>query len=230
MVYSQVGDTDTSYFDSEGYPCEKLEAEYYKMYFQESTERIILQKTFYLNHILRSTTYFQNEKLSKKVDSSQFFYTNGNLNYTTYFDKNGNPKLLKQFYSNGKIKRIETYKNGQFVRGKKFDESGKRERFTKLQRMPAYKGGYKSMIAYLNKNISYPPQAKELNFHGTVIVSFIVTKEGSVLHPEIEKSAHPMLDKEALRVVKSMKHWRPGTIDEKKINSRISIPITFHEQ
>jgi TonB family protein len=218
---------DTLYFNADANPCSKNQAEYYKIYFQESGEGRIVEKTFYLTDTLRSVRFFQTATLRKKIDTSQSFYKNGKLNWTIIYDNAGKTLSLKQLHRNGKIKRLEFYKDGELTKGKKYDSEGKRVRFTKLQRSPTYRGGYQRMIDFLNRNIQYPAQAKDLNQHGTVIVSFIVTKAGKVEKARIEKSIHPLLDTEALRVVEIMKRWVAGSLDDKKVNTRLSIPITF---
>jgi len=226
-MQAQSIQSDTMFFKEDGSACLKETANYYKLYFQESKSNKVTEKTFFINNNLRSISYFQNEKLIKKTDSSQAYYPNGLVHWTLYYDEKGNPILLKQLHKNGSVKRLEKYKNGQFVKGKKYDENGKRVRFTKFQRPPTYKGGYQRMIAYLNRTIHYPARAKDLKENGTVIVSFIVTKEGKVEKPIVEKSVHKLLDEEALRVVRIMKQWTPGTLNDQKVNTRLSIPITF---
>ncbi len=225
--FGQVQASDTLFYKNDGSACVKGEEAYYKLYFQEPNIKKVTEKTFYKNHAVRTISYFKNEKLIKKTDSSLAFYENGSLHWTQHYDQEGNPLYLKQLHLNGTIKRIEKYNKGQLSKRKKYDENGKRVRFTKFQKSPTYKGGYERMIAYLNRTIRYPAQAKDLNEHGTVIVSFIVTKDGKVEKPIIEKSIHPLLDQEALRVVGIMRQWSPGRINDQKINTRMSIPITF---
>ena len=62
---------------------------------------------------------------------------------------------------------------------------------------------------------------------GKVVVSFIVAKDGAIIEPKIETSIHPLLDNEALRVIKMMPKWRPGKAKGKVCETKISIPIVF---
>ena len=60
-----------------------------------------------------------------------------------------------------------------------------------------------------------------------MIVTFIVQKDGSVTHAKIAKSIDPELDAEALRVVKGMPKWTPGTQNGKPVSVRYMVPVKF---
>ncbi|MBP9767884.1 MAG: energy transducer TonB, partial [Bacteroides sp.] len=51
--------------------------------------------------------------------------------------------------------------------------------------------------------------------------------DGSISNIRVTKSVDPYLDKEAVRVVKSMPRWIPGTQDGKPVNVEYTLPITF---
>ena len=65
--------------------------------------------------------------------------------------------------------------------------------------------------AFFTKNIRYPEIAKEQNIQGTVWLEFVVGIDGNVKDLKIAKSAHPLLDKEVLRVAPNMPKWQPVT-------------------
>lgn len=62
---------------------------------------------------------------------------------------------------------------------------------------------------------------------GKVLVKFTVKSDGSISNIRVTKSVDPYLDKEAVRVVKSMPRWIPGTQDGKPVNVEYTLPITF---
>lgn len=80
---------------------------------------------------------------------------------------------------------------------------------------------------YLSNNIKYPPQAKEQNIQGRVIVKFVVDKSGNIINPSVLKSTSPLLSTEAIRVVQSMPPWIPGIKDGKNVPVNFFIPIEF---
>ena len=80
--------------------------------------------------------------------------------------------------------------------------------FDVVEVMPQFPGGQIAMLQYLMKNIKYPEQAMKEGIQGRVAVRFIVEKDGSISDVKPVLSVHPLLNKEAVRVVKSMPKWR----------------------
>ena len=100
--------------------------------------------------------------------------------------------------------------------------------FTVVEEMPEFKGGNKAMMEFLMMNMKYPQTAVKAKQQGIAIVGFIVRKDGTVGDVQITKSAgHAVLDKEAMRVVKSMPAWEPGKQKGKPVNVKYNVPITF---
>ena len=93
--------------------------------------------------------------------------------------------------------------------------------------MPQFPGGQGVMMKYLAANIKYPASAVKAKKQGRVIVAFVIQKDGSVTNARIVKSVDPELDAEALRIVKAMPNWTPGTQDGKPVNVRYTIPVVF---
>ena len=67
----------------------------------------------------------------------------------------------------------------------------------------------------------------EFGFHENLI-GFAVSKTGDVVNVTIARSVHPTLDKESVRVVKTLPKWKPGTINGKEAKVWYTVPITFH--
>ena len=93
--------------------------------------------------------------------------------------------------------------------------------------MPQYPGGQIAMLKYIMKNIKYPKQIMEEGIQGRVTVSFIVEKDGRVSNVRLLRSVQPSLDKEAIRVVKSMPKWTPGKHNGKPVRVRFNLPVMF---
>jgi periplasmic protein TonB len=99
--------------------------------------------------------------------------------------------------------------------------------FMVVEEMPSYKnGGQDGFATFLSKEISYPKEARKQNIQGTVFVSFIVEKDGSVTTVEIVRGVDKMLDNEALRVV-GLTKWTPGKQSGKTVRTRFVVPIAF---
>ena len=96
--------------------------------------------------------------------------------------------------------------------------------------MPYFPGGNILMLKYLADNIKYPASAVKAKKQGRVIVGFIVQKDGSITHAKIVRSIDPELDAEALRVVKGMPKWTPGTQLGKPVSVKYTLPVKFSLQ
>lgn len=92
---------------------------------------------------------------------------------------------------------------------------------------PQFPGGDEALVQFLKDNTVYPPAALEAEIQGKVYIQFVVEKDGSLTDIEVVKGAHELLDKEALRVVKSMPNWIPGELEGEKVRVRFVVPIFF---
>ncbi len=99
--------------------------------------------------------------------------------------------------------------------------------FSVVEVMPQYPGGQIAMLKYIMENIKYPEQAMKKGIQGRVAVSFIVEKDGSISNVRPVHSVHSLLDKEAVRVVKSMPKWSPGKQNGKPVRVRFTVPVMF---
>ena len=99
--------------------------------------------------------------------------------------------------------------------------------FDVVEVMPQFPGGQIAMLQYLMENIKYPEQAMKKGIQGRVAVRFIVEKDGSISDVKPILSVHPLLDKEAIRVVKSMPKWTPGKQNGKPVRVRFNLPVMF---
>ena len=96
-----------------------------------------------------------------------------------------------------------------------------------IQQMPMFPGGQQALMNYLAENVHYTDEMAEICAQGRVIVTFIVEIDGSITEAKVVKSVHPLLDEEALRVVKAMPKWTPGSIDGKLMRNRYTMPVIF---
>ena len=98
---------------------------------------------------------------------------------------------------------------------------------TKVDVMPEFKGGTEALMKYMGSHIKYPKEAKKNNIEGKVYIAFLVDSKGNVKDLKIVKSAHKLLDTEALRVIKAMPKWTPGKKDGKNVIAKVTLPIAF---
>jgi protein TonB len=79
----------------------------------------------------------------------------------------------------------------------------------------------------LGSHIRYPSLAKDNGIEGTVVVRFIVEKDGSISQPAIIRDIGGGCGAEALRVVKSMPTWLPGKQQGRPVRVQFSLPVQF---
>ena len=102
--------------------------------------------------------------------------------------------------------------------------------FTAVEQMPQFPGGEAELMKYIQKNLEYPPVAMENNIQGRVVVQFVVTKTGKIGEVKVARGKDPDLDKEAVRVVKSLPDFIPGKMNGQSVNVWYTLPITFKLQ
>lgn len=93
--------------------------------------------------------------------------------------------------------------------------------------MPKFPGGMQAMTKYLSTNVKYPVEAQKKGVSGRVIIQFVVMEDGTLGQEKVVRGVDPLLDEEALRVVKAMPKWTPGVADGKTVKVRFTIPVMF---
>ena len=93
--------------------------------------------------------------------------------------------------------------------------------------MPEFPGGMDQMAKYLSENIKYPEEAKEKGISGRVFISFVIEKDGSVSNAKVMRSVNPLVDDEAVRVVKAMPKWKPGLMKGQPVRVNYVLPVNF---
>lgn len=97
-----------------------------------------------------------------------------------------------------------------------------------VENMPRFpNGGMQALMQYLNESIRYPEAATKTGVQGRVTVQFIVDKDGSIDDVKILRSVNPDLDAEAIRVIKMMPRWEPGTHKGKPVRVKYTVPVMF---
>jgi len=93
--------------------------------------------------------------------------------------------------------------------------------------MPEYPGGMQALLSYLQKNIRYPSDAVASEKQGRVVLRFVVNEFGAIEDIQVVRSLFASCDKEAIRVVKAMKAWKPGLVAGKPVKVYYTLPVTF---
>jgi TonB family protein len=161
-------------------------------------------------------------RLKRQSDNYYYYSESGNFGRTSGTGTSAQFKFNK-VDGGYTIQRMSNYDETHYV-GARDDNTV----YSVSETLPEYSGGMQAMMRYLSENVKYPPIAAENGIQGKAVCSFVINKDGSVSDVEIIRSAgDPSLDKEAIRVIKSMPKWKPGTIKGKPVRVKLSAPVKF---
>lgn len=96
------------------------------------------------------------------------------------------------------------------------------------EQKPSFKGGEEQFRKWLAANVHYPELALENGIKGTVVASVVIEHDGSIGEVKIKKGVDPLLDKETIRVFKSMPKWNPGIQDGSPVRVTMDMPLIFN--
>ena len=98
--------------------------------------------------------------------------------------------------------------------------------FTKVETESQYGDNPNDWGKFLYKTLVYPQDAQDNEIQGTVVVQFIVDKEGNV--SDVEAISGPNeFRAEAIRVIKKSGKWKPAIQNGRQVKSYKKQPITF---
>lgn len=218
---------DTTWFDKDWKISNKSNANFYRVY--KKTEKGYEVKDMYINGMP--------QMIAEVSDMNPELIHEG---LTRYYSIN-NEIFSKGFFKNNKAlgKWVEYTKDGKDSTVCIIHEDGHKEYLRLVQKlnnevysiaevMPEYPGGISEMYLFFSKSTKYPKKAKKKGWEGKSYLNFIINENGEITFPKIVKSSgYDILDEEALRVIKSMPNWSPGSQNGKNVLVSINIPLNF---
>ncbi|ACU04620.1 MULTISPECIES: energy transducer TonB [Pedobacter] len=205
VTYAQK--TDTTYYDKDWEPSTKALGSYFR-----------ITKTIEEGKRYEVTDYFKSGKiqmtgaytsLSPEVKDGEFIW----------YDEQGK-KEKEAVYVLGKLRFKKDYRAVPPPNGA--------TEFVSLEKQPVYPGGINKLYKYIGANFVYPKSMLKLRPKGTIKVSFLIEKDGSVSEVYVKESVHPLLDAEAIRVIEGMEKWEPGIQSGKPVRVAYNIPIKMN--
>jgi protein TonB len=102
------------------------------------------------------------------------------------------------------------------------------EALFQVEVMPSFKGGDLTKFRdWVGKRTNYPKEAIEKKIRGTVFLTFIVEKDGTVSNVTVVKGVDPLLDNEAVKAISESPKWTPGLQRGQPVRVRFQIPLSF---
>lgn len=123
--------------------------------------------------------------------------------------------------------QVDEFKGPAVIRQEEESEVQEQEIFRVVENAPAFPGGDLARSRFLQQNIKYPIMAKESGIQGTVTVTFVVERDGSVTNVKILRGIGGGCDEEALRVIRNMPKWEPGKQRGKPVRVQFNMPLKF---
>ncbi|TAM97472.1 MAG: TonB family protein [Chitinophagaceae bacterium] len=193
----------------------------------------------YGNPVARATvTMFNTHKGTITNDKGQFEINNVSkggllvvsmIGYSTiHLQIDSEKKLYLTLYSNPSNLNEVIVTGYSIAKGHPIEKKSPGSVFVFVEQNPSFPGGKEDLMRFLQHNIQYPQEARKEQLQGTVVVSFVVNKDGSLtqIHT-IGQTIGGGLEQEAMRVVKVMPKWIPGHQNGETVTVPYTLPIRF---
>lgn len=202
---------------------------HYSKYTEDPRERVKdgLCTYFYANG---KDSLVSNYKDNRPEGQSITYYPDGSARLMATYRNGRKEGKLMQYYPNGKLRREENYLAGKSTGGKLFSPEGNELPFEPYEVPAEFPGGKEALLQIVADATKYPKEAIKYKKQGKVIIGFVIDKQGKMQRLMISRSVDPLLDEEALRIVKAIATsyiWTPARIDGKPVNMRYTLPINF---
>jgi periplasmic protein TonB len=179
---------------------------------------------WYENGLLKSEKNYVNNKLEGK---SSVWYENGQLKSESNYINNQLNGALISYWKKGEKKREDVYREGKFENGTCYDSLGKEMNHYDFEVMPEYSGGDRQILNDIANNLKYPIRSRDFGIQGRVIVRFAINEDGKISNIGILSGVNAELNKEAVRVVGTLKNFKPAYLDGEPFKFYFMVPITF---
>ncbi len=183
-------------------------------------------------------------KVRNRIASETYLYPDGKTKeevVLTYkpakYGAEGIFYTRKCYYPDGQVQYEETLdEKTTNLTTVYYNEKGKvvkrpKQKFEPYMQMPEFPGGQEALAEFLSANVRYPKVAQQNEIQGRVIVQFVVATDGKIENVEVVRTGgDPSLDKEAVRVIKSMPRWQPGRQRGRPVRVKYTVPVNFRLQ
>jgi hypothetical protein len=176
--------------------------------------------------ILVTESYYTDTNFTKKIFCHKYFNEDKSFLTQTRCYENFNLHGYSYTYNEkGDTTSATLYNNSYVTKSWNLEDGLSKRPFQGEETVAEFPGGNKALFEYISKNLRHPSSLK--NIKGLVIVKFFITPGGKTERPEIKQSLHPLLDAEAIRVIKKSPLWKPATQEGTKVMSAMTLPIFF---
>ena len=105
------------------------------------------------------------------------------------------------------------------------------EPFLIVETMPSFQGGdLNTFRNWVQSNVRFPQIALENGIQGTVVLSFVIEKDGSLTKIQVLRTPDRSLSEEATRVLSKSPKWSPGKQRNQVVRVKYTLPVVFRVQ
>jgi TonB family protein len=164
----------------------------------------------------------------KQNGPETYYFGNGQIWMTGENQDDQSEGLWTGYYPSGKVAAEATYKQGKQVSAKFYHEdSTLNESIKEFIREAEFPGGSAEWSRFLRINLHYPDSAAAHKVEGTVVIGFVVSKDGTPGNFQVFQSVNKYLDAEAVRVIRLMPRWTPAIYGGTPADSYKLQPVVF---
>lgn len=226
LVSFSVLSQEKRYIDEKGATTTAEHAETYEtVEFSSDSIHKTIRKYSMDEALIGENVLLANSTTTMRDGKCRWFYPDGSVYWYGNFVSDMADGESKTYYEDGKVKREEVFSNGRLITGQCFDEDGVEIPYFPFEKRPEYPGGIQEAYKYVANNFHVKGTPT-----GTILVTFVVDKDGSITEVTIVKSLNKRMDKEAIRVVSEMPNWIPGEQEGRKVRARYTLPIRIAQQ
>lgn len=233
---------DTTFFDKDWKKIDaKVAAAYFRIVKKEGEKWKV--NDYYISGKMQMSGYFRSLKDEKREGLFNYFRENGKPEKTMFYKNDstrfiqkwndaGNPTLVN---GSGEYRCTNPNGNAEFEMFKDsvlsyayfIDKTSNDTIYRVATTIATPKNGFEGFYRYIANNLVYPVQARENDIQGKVYIGFVVKADGSVDNFKIHKGIGFGCEEEVIRLLQNYKDWQPATVNHKKVNQMLNIPVVF---
>ncbi len=220
----------TKYFDSNWHEVPKAQAFYYGNFIKDNN---VYHASFYWadSNLLYSKSVYVDSNFNKQTGNETKYYRSGKIKDSLVFGDKANLLTYDEFKENGKPDFHAFYDDKEkYMKGERFDDNGNKvPGFFTFQKPAMFPGGVEGWINYLQTHLKADIATRKKAPVGnyTVIVSFLVMKDGKINEVKAENDPGYGTAEEAVRVIKNGPDWIPAVQNNRPVIYRQKQNITF---
>lgn len=221
-------DIDTVYLNNNFEKIRKSKAVYYRCIAKDSATNLYRIMDYRKTGELYRMGRYKDKAAANPSGIVTIFYQNGRIKHEAAYVDGALAGIVKSFYNNGGLMRVEKYDNYKLITGKYFTSDGKDTILTPYYQYPSFKAGDAELKKFIGDNMIYPIEAEVRGLEGIVRVGLLVNKDGTIEKIGVLSSTNDIFNKAAVKVIELTRHkWNAGFDEGEPADIAISVPVVF---